>query len=344
MTDSETVAISDQLAARIVRTLAPTLSHNVNIMDRHGVIIASLEADRLGQQHRAAVEVVARGDEVIVVQPDAGSRDRIGVNVPLLIHDRLVGVVGVTGEPVQVAPIARVLAVAVGLLAEQELERDRALAGQTAAREAITLIASPGTDEAAALEALDAVRLRLPVRVSVRCLIDDAHAAPAKPSRKADTVSATVHGALWVLSPAAAPRTASGDPRIREWSYVVHDPAALLARSAELRALLRFPSLLPGVGDIAWDPVLALAAAGMPQRALQRLAADIAPLAPEHALTIGVLWRERSMQAAADALHVHRNTLLQRLDRIAVLTQKDARVPSELAELALALHARRALE
>src|SRR5699024_11951200 len=100
--------------------------HNINVMDEHGTIIAGLEPARVGTLHRGAQRVVAERRSVLITVPESGTSDRPGANEPLMIDGRLRGVVGVPGDPQEVAPLARVVALTVQLLIVQEREQDEA--------------------------------------------------------------------------------------------------------------------------------------------------------------------------------------------------------------------------
>ena len=103
--DRRPAPLSSALAQRVVDLVAPTINHNINVMDEHGTIIAGLEPARIGTLHRGAQRVVAERRSVLVTVPEPGTLDRPGANEPLMIDGELCGVVGVTGDPQEVGPL-----------------------------------------------------------------------------------------------------------------------------------------------------------------------------------------------------------------------------------------------
>lgn len=97
--DRRRAPLSSELAQRVVDLIAPTISHNINVMDEHGTIIACMEPGRVGSLHRGAQRVIAERRSVLVTVPEPGTSDRPGANEPLMIDGELRGVVGVTGNP-----------------------------------------------------------------------------------------------------------------------------------------------------------------------------------------------------------------------------------------------------
>ncbi|KAK0360881.1 hypothetical protein LTR94_025614, partial [Friedmanniomyces endolithicus] len=96
---------------------------NVNVMDSEGVIIASGARERLGQVHAGALLAISRGDSVEIDADLARQLDgvRPGVNLVLRTDGRVVGCVGLSGDPRSV----RVHAELVRLAAEAILEQSQ---------------------------------------------------------------------------------------------------------------------------------------------------------------------------------------------------------------------------
>ena len=112
----------------------------------------------------------------------------------------------------------------------------------------------------------------------------------------------------------------------------------------DLRALARYPRLLPGGGQEVDDAAALLLGIGhLPRASLAQRAATVARLALSDAETVAAMAGATTLAAAAAALFVHRNTLVQRVARIRERTGLDPRVPTELAALRLGLLAREAL-
>ncbi|MFJ3487916.1 CdaR family transcriptional regulator [Pseudomonas sp. NPDC090202] len=121
-------ALDHALAQDIVDRAMAILPCNVNVMDYLGIIIGSGEAERLYTRHEGAQLVLANSRVVEIDSHTAKqlSGVRPGVNLPLMLDDKLVGVLGITGEPEQV----RVYAELVKMTAEMLMEHRRQQADQ----------------------------------------------------------------------------------------------------------------------------------------------------------------------------------------------------------------------
>ena len=99
------------LAQKLVDSIAAELNQNVNITDHKGLIIASFDKKRIGTTHEITAKKLAAGEyrefsiseEEALIYPGV----RRGVNVPIIYDHVCYGVVGVTGEPSQASPYAR---------------------------------------------------------------------------------------------------------------------------------------------------------------------------------------------------------------------------------------------
>ncbi|HHY45883.1 MAG TPA: sugar diacid recognition domain protein [Firmicutes bacterium] len=119
--------ITHELAQRIVDATMAIVQRNVNIMDNRGIIIGSGHRHRLFTYHKGADDVIKSG-ETVEIRPDQvdhfpGAKE--GVNMPIKINDRVVGVVGVFGDPDEVRDIAKLVRMAVELLLEREALREQ---------------------------------------------------------------------------------------------------------------------------------------------------------------------------------------------------------------------------
>jgi len=95
--------LDHDLAQDIVDRAMAILPCNVNVMDSQGLILGSGEPERINTRHEGAQLVLANGR---VVELDAQAAQCLkgvqpGVNLPLLLDGRLIGVLGLTGDPAQ---------------------------------------------------------------------------------------------------------------------------------------------------------------------------------------------------------------------------------------------------
>jgi carbohydrate diacid regulator len=121
-------ALDHDLAQDIVDRAMAILPCNVNVMDYLGIIIGSGEADRLYTRHEGAQLVLANSRVVEIDSHTAKHLNgvRPGVNLPLMLDQKLVGVLGITGEPDEV----RVYGELVKMTAEMLMEHRRQQADQ----------------------------------------------------------------------------------------------------------------------------------------------------------------------------------------------------------------------
>ncbi|MDI3410442.1 sugar diacid recognition domain-containing protein [Bacillus sonorensis] len=61
--------LSKELAAEIVDRTMSIIQHNINIMDEHGVIIASGDRTRIGNEHDGAKDVLS-AESIISITPE----------------------------------------------------------------------------------------------------------------------------------------------------------------------------------------------------------------------------------------------------------------------------------
>lgn len=105
-------------ASLIVQKLMADIPYNINIMNEFGVIIASGEKARLGERHRAAERAIQQKQMVEVIHDT--SLEKKGTNEPIIFNDEIIGVVGISGEPAEVRPFTK-LVKSIALLLVEEL-------------------------------------------------------------------------------------------------------------------------------------------------------------------------------------------------------------------------------
>jgi len=114
--------ITHQLAQDIVDKTMSILGKNINIMDEKGVIIGSGDKSRLNQYHEGAAQVIKEGKKLEIFSKDinhlVGARP--GINLPIEHNNKIIGVVGITGEPNEVSPFGEVIKMTVEMMLQQE--------------------------------------------------------------------------------------------------------------------------------------------------------------------------------------------------------------------------------
>jgi carbohydrate diacid regulator len=90
-------------------------------MDERGIIIASGDPTRIGTFHEGAAYVIKSRKPLEISQEDVEALKgvRPGINVPITLENRTVGVVGITGDPSEVRNYAQIVRYTVELMLEQ---------------------------------------------------------------------------------------------------------------------------------------------------------------------------------------------------------------------------------
>jgi len=114
--------ITHKLAQDIVDKTMKILEKNINIMDEKGVIIGSGDKSRLNQYHEGAAQVIKEGKKLEIYSKDinhlVGAKP--GINLPIEHNNKIIGVVGITGEPNEVSPFGEVIKMTVEMMLQQE--------------------------------------------------------------------------------------------------------------------------------------------------------------------------------------------------------------------------------
>ncbi|WP_277961290.1 sugar diacid recognition domain-containing protein [Pseudomonas sp. RIT-To-2] len=113
--------LDHDLAQDIVDRAMAILPCNVNVMDSQGLILGSGEPERINTRHEGAQLVLANGR---VVELDAQAAQCLkgvqpGVNLPLLLDGRLIGVLGLTGDPAQLRTFGELVRMTAEMLVGQ---------------------------------------------------------------------------------------------------------------------------------------------------------------------------------------------------------------------------------
>ncbi len=96
-----TAYLTEPVAQQIVQRAMNIIPHNVNVMDRAGIIIGTGFPERKHQVHAGALKVLESGQAFDI---DASQATRLkgvqaGINRPIRFRREIIGVVGVTGAP-----------------------------------------------------------------------------------------------------------------------------------------------------------------------------------------------------------------------------------------------------
>lgn len=110
--------INTGLAQEIANKVMKVIPYNVNIMDEIGLIIGSGDQKRIGTYHQGAVAAIEQ--EAIVSIYDTKGGAKPGVNIPIHFRNQIIGVIGISGDPTIVNPFAELVRITAELLINQE--------------------------------------------------------------------------------------------------------------------------------------------------------------------------------------------------------------------------------
>ncbi len=117
--------ISKELAEKLIDRVSKYTEYNVNIMDERGIIIASCDKERVGKYHEVAWQIVSGTEDIVDTRE---SRDypnvRPGINMVISVDGEREGVVGVTGDPEQIRPIAQMVKLSIETMLNFERQQE----------------------------------------------------------------------------------------------------------------------------------------------------------------------------------------------------------------------------
>lgn len=123
MTGDVEMRITSEIAHSILLKLKKLVDYNINIMNEEGLIVGSTDSTRLYQIHQGALEVYETKEAIYIYSEDEkqypGAKQ--GVNLPIEIQQKIIGCIGVTGEPGDVIQFVKILKVTVEVML-QEME------------------------------------------------------------------------------------------------------------------------------------------------------------------------------------------------------------------------------
>ena len=106
--------INKTLAQEIANKVMQVIPYNVNIMDEIGRIIGSGDSERIDNYHQGAQLAIEQESIVSIYHSEGGAKP--GVNIPIQFRNRIIGVIGISGDPDIVSPFAELVRVTAELL------------------------------------------------------------------------------------------------------------------------------------------------------------------------------------------------------------------------------------
>lgn len=120
--------LSDQMAENIAESIMEVVPYNINVMNSEGIIIASGDKSRIGRLHQGALKAIHKND-IFEVEQDSIT-DKMGVNIPFSFEDEIVGVIGISGAPEKVRAFGYITKVVAELMIKQQYTLNKNLRKQ----------------------------------------------------------------------------------------------------------------------------------------------------------------------------------------------------------------------
>lgn len=109
-----------KLAQEIVQRTMSIIDCNINIMNAKGVIIASGQLERIGEIHDGALVVLSQGRIIEINENKSGLLGtKPGINLPLRSEGKIIGVIGLTGDPASIREFAELVCMTAEMMLEQ---------------------------------------------------------------------------------------------------------------------------------------------------------------------------------------------------------------------------------
>lgn len=113
--------LTKNIAEDIVKETSLRLQRNVNIMNTEGIIIATQDKSRIGSVHEGAIAVLQSGTSLVInthkTKDWKGAQP--GLNLPIVYEEKIVGVVGVTGDPYEIENVGELVKMTAELMVKQ---------------------------------------------------------------------------------------------------------------------------------------------------------------------------------------------------------------------------------
>ena len=115
------------LAQKLVRRIMKQLGYNVNIMNEKGIIIASGDSNRIGDFLEIAYKIINEKLDIVCVAQDDPYYIGVkpGINMPIYHENKIIGVIGITGEPEKIKEFSYIVRLAVETMVEHELYKQQ---------------------------------------------------------------------------------------------------------------------------------------------------------------------------------------------------------------------------
>ena len=114
--------LTKENAQKIADRIMKIVPYNINIMNKDGIIIASGDESRIGTVHKGALKALEMKEAYIVYQDT--ETERKGINLPIFYNYEIAGIIGISGDVDNVMQIGRIVVTTAELMIENDVYND----------------------------------------------------------------------------------------------------------------------------------------------------------------------------------------------------------------------------
>ncbi|MCP3027051.1 sugar diacid recognition domain-containing protein [Halobacillus sp. A5] len=333
--------LTEKLGQEIIRRLSKYIDVPINLMNPHGRIVASTDPSRLHQLHGGAKAVIESQQPNIITNGNADDFSNVkpGVNLPIFHHGELAGVVGLTGKPDDVMQAARMTQGSVEITLDQMRLQKEAFFQERQWNQWLQKLLHPAGIDAQELEREAVYSLQVEIHKQWQVVVY----RTTQPYELADRIRASSehHNPLFVLPyegdsvVAAFPDHQQPLPIHREAGVMigVGEPGYSLAGLRQSYHQASEAIALAGVdGEVVYSSSLKIERLinQIDRSVYEEITGEYLRLLNElddsYIETLHCFFNNNlKMNVTANDLHIHRNTLIYRLDQLSRKTGLDPR-------------------
>ncbi|MFD2043926.1 CdaR family transcriptional regulator [Ornithinibacillus salinisoli] len=103
--------LTAELGSKIINEARKLINENIIIVNTQAIIIASTDASRIGQFHEGAEKTIETNSVIVLTREHQKTMQGIkpGINLPITINQKVIGVIGITGNPTEITPFASLM-------------------------------------------------------------------------------------------------------------------------------------------------------------------------------------------------------------------------------------------
>lgn len=116
--------IDKKIADYIISELSPVVNFDINLIGNDGTIISSTNPEREGTLHYGAIELAKNNsDELIIYEDNEYEGCKRGINLPVIVENKRVAIIGITGNPDQVIQQGNIVRKMTEILVKNDIDR-----------------------------------------------------------------------------------------------------------------------------------------------------------------------------------------------------------------------------